>query len=523
MVVLLTWLLVQPRYVKANSTQRIAIVLDSSASMAVFKDKLSDKLKTIIPELQGNAENAELWLLQSDASKSRMYHGKDLAGLLDAIDEWQPNTGAIEPSHSLRIARSLAGKEGAVVYLTDTPKESISYNAHLYSIGADRENVGFTGISFSTNGSQLIWKTLIRNYSNTPVTRTWYLENEKGQRTAEKSVTINARKIISLQGAFPKDSMTAKLVLSPDSFLLDDTLPLIRPIPKTLTIHSVENEQLAKLTESIRNSFPNISVTSNPAEADIQVVDSSSINGLKTDSIAFQQVKGTPAKYLTGNIVAEKHPLMEGLNWQALLVKAVPTLQHTETDEVLLWQGTRPLIFLRPLPNKKRCVIFNFDIQHSNLMKTEAAVVVLLRFFEQVREKKLSHQQLITETSQPLNLITPPISKESPLTIEIINLERDSDEETKTIRTYNRVTNLYAPDAPCFFVISHGGIPLLSAANYFADTREADFSTCATSYVPASTNATAVDRHTSEDHLWRYWIALALFAALASWYYCKPR
>ncbi len=35
-VLLITWLLVQPRFVKSNSTQRIAIVLDSSASMSVF-------------------------------------------------------------------------------------------------------------------------------------------------------------------------------------------------------------------------------------------------------------------------------------------------------------------------------------------------------------------------------------------------------------------------------------------------------------------------------------------------------
>ncbi|MFT5632431.1 MAG: hypothetical protein ACI9SQ_000136 [Rubritalea sp.] len=42
-VLLITWLLVQPRFVKSNSTQRIAIVLDSSASMSVFTEETKAK------------------------------------------------------------------------------------------------------------------------------------------------------------------------------------------------------------------------------------------------------------------------------------------------------------------------------------------------------------------------------------------------------------------------------------------------------------------------------------------------
>ncbi|MEZ7956525.1 MAG: hypothetical protein QMC23_07575 [Rubritalea sp.] len=42
-VLLITWLLVQPRFVKSNSTQRIAIVLDSSASMSVFTEETKSK------------------------------------------------------------------------------------------------------------------------------------------------------------------------------------------------------------------------------------------------------------------------------------------------------------------------------------------------------------------------------------------------------------------------------------------------------------------------------------------------
>jgi len=110
-VVLLTWLLVQPRYVKSNSTQRIAIVIDSSASMSVFKESLREKLGAMIPELQGAAERVELWLLQSDVTRNRLYYGYDPEALLASLDQWTPTSGAIEPSHSLRIARYMVHGE----------------------------------------------------------------------------------------------------------------------------------------------------------------------------------------------------------------------------------------------------------------------------------------------------------------------------------------------------------------------------------------------------------------------------
>ncbi|HVJ45894.1 MAG TPA: BatA domain-containing protein, partial [Luteolibacter sp.] len=38
-VLLLTWFLTEPRYPKSGTVQRLAIVLDSSASMTVFKEE----------------------------------------------------------------------------------------------------------------------------------------------------------------------------------------------------------------------------------------------------------------------------------------------------------------------------------------------------------------------------------------------------------------------------------------------------------------------------------------------------
>ena len=167
-VLLATWLLVQPRYVKAKSTQRIAIVLDSSASMRVFKEKIAPALEKEIPRLQGNAANVEIWILESDPGKAKIYQGTAPEKMIEALGKWTPSSGAIEPSNSLRIARSLVSAEGAVCYITDTPiDDTLPYNASYISIGRNTENVGITGVSFEQRDGNLIWKAVVRNYSET--------------------------------------------------------------------------------------------------------------------------------------------------------------------------------------------------------------------------------------------------------------------------------------------------------------------------------------------------------------------
>ena len=64
-VLLLTWLLVEPRYAKPRSVQRIAVVLDSSASMEPFRDRLATELAKQLPDLLGPASVAELTLFES--------------------------------------------------------------------------------------------------------------------------------------------------------------------------------------------------------------------------------------------------------------------------------------------------------------------------------------------------------------------------------------------------------------------------------------------------------------------------
>ena len=77
MVLFLTWLLVEPRYKSKTSTQQIAIVLDSSASMSVFKEDLLQTLKKGLPKLKGSASKLQLYFLTSDPNEPILYSGED--------------------------------------------------------------------------------------------------------------------------------------------------------------------------------------------------------------------------------------------------------------------------------------------------------------------------------------------------------------------------------------------------------------------------------------------------------------
>lgn len=514
-VLLIAWLLAQPRYVKSKSTQRIAIVLDSSASMRVFKKRISPALSREIRRLQGNAVNIEIWLMESDPSKSKIYQGNSVEALLSALNNWQPSSGATSPGNALRVARSLIGSEGALSYITDTPTESPPpYNTSTVAIGEATDNCGITGVSFEQRGENLIWKAIVRNYSDSAQSRTWKLETAEGN-SSDQTIQLKAGQLTTIQGAFPAKLERCRISLSPDAFDLDDSLPLVRPSPKPLMVHSSLTTDNSGLAKKIQSSFPNLNSLPGPEQADL-VISSTETTPNQHHLIVFPNDRVKDRPYLTGNIVTTKHPLTDGLNWQTLLARTNISIPHSSADEVLLWQGNRALIYLRTdKKTQHRALVFNFDVHQSNAPKQPAFAVLLLRFCEQLRAEKIAPESRITETSEPIDLSYHRGQDAPPLIYETQGLD-DSILSSVTVSP-----PMNAPIHPSFFTIRQGEETLFHSACYFADTREADFSKCATDSQPALQAASATDRHTRDDHLWRFWACLLLAAVLGAWHFTK--
>lgn len=511
MVLLLTWFLVEPRYQKQQSVQRIAVVLDSSASMQVFKDKVVTKLEKELDGLQGRANSAEYFLLDSNPSNPRLYHGDSRDAFFDALRAWQPREGTHGSRHSLRMARSMAGEKGAVVYLTDTPVDALEYGSHLFAVGHEEANCGLTGIQFSDRDGELVWQATAKNYAPVQQTRQWLLELPSGKRSVSREITIPARGVVTLQGSFPEGAERCRIHLSPDAFTIDDQLPLQRPEPKLLTLMAVANAAMEPVANKLAESFQHVILATDSAEVDVAVMNQLTMGAPDTHGIVFVKPARSSKNYLKGTIVAEKHGLMDGLNWQPLLVKEVLSIPHLESDTVLLWQGDRPLIFLRGGVHDQ--LVFNFDMKQSNAEKQEAFAVLMWRFLEMVRLSKVSHFAAVVETTQQLQIASDP--KAVPLVIELQTIDGTVLSETKAMPA----ATLVAPAESGYFHVRQGDVALFTGASYFADAREADFVDCAEQDRWSSLASAAVEQHTREDHLWRYVLAFTVLAMLASWYF----
>lgn len=511
-VLLLAWFLAEPRFQKMGSVQRIAVVLDSSASMGVFKTATLARLASELPALQGPASTVELTVMESAIGRPRLYAGSSVEDLKAALEKWQPLDGLNDPSQALRLGRSLVSREGTVIYLTDTPAAALPFDAKLIAVGEPIENVGFTGVTFATEEGTLVWRALVRNYGKSAADRSWSMMTSTGN-TEPRPLHLAAGSLVTLQAAFPKDAKNVRIALSGDRFTLDDTLPLVAPAPKTLTLFTATSPAFADLTAKLLRSLDAAVPTNDATTADLSISSYDPLDPVLPpgNSIIFVEDSVRSGAYLKGGIVAEANPLMDGLNWQSLLVRETIELDRSPADTVLLWQEKRPLIFLREREGKRQ-LCFNFDLRLSNTGNQPAFIVLLHRFAEAIRDAKVAPTSAILETGQPIRVTALP---EIPLKITATALDGS------TIPGASLSDN--APLTPCFLTVYQGEANLLDAAVFFADTREGDFSACGKSDTLEAANQTTVARHTRPDPLWRVSILVLLAAMLVSWKFTTQR
>ena len=522
-VLLLTWLLLEPRYPLSRSTQRIAIVLDSSASMMVSKNRLIEQLSNELPQLKGFATDVEYTVLESTPGKQRLYAGKSTEELLASLEQWQPLAGVTDPTQSLRLARSLVSRDGIVLYATDTPSESLPFETVQLSVGKAIENVGFTGVSFETKDGSLLWRATLQNYSDQEATRTWFVDSGKGTPPEPKTVTLPARSLVTLQSNFPKQAERIQLKLSNDEFPTDDTLRLIRPQPKQIKIDAAPT--LDTLSKKLLRAIEQLTLgTAVDADITLTAYDPLDPTPVLGNAIIFVNDGTQGGQYLAGGIIAEKHPLLDGLNWQSLLIRETIALEIRPNDQTLLYQDKRPLILLRTLPataERPACqqLLFNFDPRLSNIENQPALIVILLRFIEQVRAVKVALSQENLETSQPITLASKSTTPPTPVRL----IEIDAAGQVLRSKEVDLNQPLSAPEIPGYFRYQQGEETLLEAATYFADTREADFRACAETNQLGDAQAAAIQAHSKGDPYWHLWLLGLIGVLLISWYYTRER
>ena len=543
MVLGLTWILVQPRWIRPESVQRIAVVLDSSASMSVFKEELKRYLRSELGSFATKVSRTEYVILDSAITDLSLYNGDDLLAMLATIDEWHPHSGAHDFAEGLRIARSLVGGEGMVILATDHLVETLPFNAKLLAVGDQKDNVGFAGYSVTElDDGRPAWRSVVRNYSDQQQTRNWVLTTGT-QRSAARDITLEPGQSRTLEGAFPENAAEVTLHLETDAFALDDRLPLVLPKEKPLSLARLTPPELKKTIDQVVSSLGSVSMI-NP-DSDTEAAQTPDLYLYSYDPLRPTLLEGNalilleqvtlPNRYMTGRIAAENHPLITGLNWQGLIARRSPGVPPKETDTVLLWQDERALIFLRT-EGGRRQLFLNFELATSNAANLPAFIVMMHRFVETLREEKVAPMAENYETGQPLDLAvqTSPIVIEGqeeateppPLQYRFISLAGENDANTTTVEETIPLTQigiLRAPEEPGFFQIAQGETVLLTAAAAFADTREADLREAKSQNDLSNLNAAVVEQHSESDSRWQIWLLAILFIMLVCWFFVEKK
>jgi hypothetical protein len=519
MVLLFAWLLAGPRWLKKDAIQRIAIVMDSSASMQAFRAAAEESVQRTLSTLVGPLGQAELTLWSSDPEAASLYHGTSGTDLRAALRQWEPLLGLHDFSPALRAARSLAGAKGTVLLLTDhVPPQALPFNAQVLSVGQETANVGWAGVTVEAKDKQWFWRALVRNYGRTVQERQWRAgAGEKA--SAWSNLSLGPGETRSLSGPFIEDVEGAKLVLSlsPDAFTPDDELPVLLPRPKVLALQvdmtaGRNNQELPDLFER----FADCRLVGAGERGDVRVLIWPPSVALQDDQPACvfaspAAVADTP--FLLGQIVAEDHPLTQGLNWQSLLVREGMVIPRDGRDRVLLWQGERPLISLRARAGGAEQLFCHFNLVTSNARKLPALAVLLHRFLERVRQNKVAPEAANFDLRQRLYVAYQaagqPLSFKHPSGTQTIPLAQ--------------VHLLRAPAKPGFFEVRQGDALLLAGAAHFADNREADLSAAKPFDELGQLTATQQEVTHESDPNWRLWLLVLLGALMGSWWFATVR
>lgn len=453
-VLLAALLLVEPRWLRPDAVQRVAVILDSSASMSAFRDAVLTRVPARLRSAEKAAAHTEWLLLPSDPNGAALYHGRRLDEALAALPRWQSEAPVHDWAAAIRTAESFTRTGGWTLLVTDRPRVP-GPDTELLAVGEPIENCGWLGLEMSRATGTV--KALVKNHGATAQRRHWTFR--AGDVTRAGTVDLLPQQSANVEVDWPPGATSGELRLEPDRFTLDDVLPVVLPAPKPLVV--TEPAATPALWQRLLSAETAVQNVAPDRPADVSLVNAQpGVEWPAGDAIVFGPAGAPKAAYRPGTIVAESDPLLEGLAWSGLLTRVGSGgVAPAAGDRVLLWQGDEPLIFLRTRGRGQQ-LVFAFDVENSNADRLPAFFLTAHRFLEKVRARKVAPETANFETGQHLEIATAPDG--GPLTGEGVDAPAGR-----------------APAAPGFFTIRQGGRVLLRGAAAFADVREADFRTAA--------------------------------------------
>lgn len=512
---LLAWVLGEPRWVRPDSAQTIVFVLDSAASMQPFRAPALAAVERTMEEAKRGAARTQWLLLASDPRSPILYRGGDDTAARSALSRWQPVLGTHDTAPVLQTARALAGAGGTVWFVTNR-RDTVPAGQPALGVGRPLDNIGFASGSVTRGEGGAVWRAIVRNHAERPLRRTWTMETNDG-RSAAQVVELPPGGLVELSARFPAGAERVMLRLDADEFTLDDALPLVlpraKPLPVAVEMDGATGDFFRRLLAEIDG------VTfGGPAPA-LRVVRGMPPPGAAGAGIILAPGAANPdLRVLRAPVVAEKHPLLDDLNWQGWLGAGAGALERGNADRPLLWQAEAPLAWLGGARQQR--LFLNFDWQSSNASRLPATVLLVRRFAETVRDAQPGSYAQNLDAGAELPLAEADRAAPGQWTLSIS--PTGGQGEAKAL-TAPELAALRAPATPGFFELKRGETTLVRGATQFADGRQGDFRQAETFIQPAAESASLRERLTQPDPWAALWLALAGLCLLGSWWPGRSR
>ena len=519
------WVLAEPRWVRAESAQTVAVVLDASASMEAFRGDAIAAADREMVLAEGLAARTTWVVMTTDPRAPALYRGTEREAATAAVARWQPELGQHDPGPALRLAHGLAGASGRTLLITDT-RTKVPAGQRAAGVGRPIENVGFAGASITRDeGGGHTWRALVKNNAGTAQHRTWHLE-AAGTKSAEQPLDLAPGALTEISARLPDGVDAATVVLSPDEFAADDRLPLVRPRPKPLVVQLDGDDGAAEFFRKLAGNVDGVAFAGAGVPATLRLA------RLSADEAAREPRGGVfwpqadqraQASLLTDPVTPERDPLVAGLNWQGWFGTGPYGYAAAPGDTPLLWQGRWPLVFLRatsPAPGRAeggRKLMLAFDWATSNASRLPAAVLLVRRFLEAERDRQHAPYTANFDCNGIVDLQGNPAVSAGGLT-RTFQSAAGGEPVVEPVGAGERA-ELRAPGRAGFFTLKQGDELLVRGAAQFADARQGDFHAAEKFFIELpGERQTAIERNTRADPFAAGWLLALVAPGLGSWW-----
>jgi len=493
LVCVIAWVLARPVTLREDSTQRIVLVIDASASMSAAQQALVPALRASAEPWIKQTAHTEWIVLSSLPDAPPIHRGWDnFDTLLETLEDWRPLAGNHDPGKAIDLAQGLAADHGRVIFISDQPLDPLPDNLGLIAIGAPIDNVGWCGLDIDGDGN---WKAILRNFGTTAQRRTL---TQAG--SADTEIDLAPGEWRNLEGTLPAGTDAAAVTLTEDKFPLDDTLHLVRPSRKPFTWSGTATpEPLVKL-------FTAIDLKPSATGADLEVRSNDLAPAASSHSRLLLPGKPSDTSpYVKVPATATVHPFCEGLMFDGLLWRSCAPLNPPASgDTVLLWSGENPVAILR---NGGRDLEFGFHPEASNFSRVAPALILVQRWIDYQRGSKVAPASVQLSTADRFQLAADPIGGELTLT---------SPQGKRQIPAAKQQT-LIAPEQPGTLTITQGETTLLSAAVNFVDPIESNFAAADTASNNPPAPTALIAKSQRPDRFRDLWLLIALILLLLTW------